>query len=881
VGPVTQSTSIGSGPPPVSVAQEALWYLSLLVPNQISYNEAITIRKDGPFDVEIFRRVFNEIVRRHEAWRTTFDTVGGVPVQVLQPPPTFDLPVLDLSHLTLEEAESQAVRLAAQVSRVPYDLRRGPLLRPRLIRFPGEHHRLYLAMHHLVFDGVSVYRVVLPEMVALYDGFSAGKTSPLAEPLTQYADYARWEQDWIGRPRTIKRLDHWRRHLTPLPVLHLPLDHRRPEVQRFRGGMVPLSVPAATVRQLRQVGQEAGGTLFQVLASVWSLLLGRYAGQDDVIFATATDLRQRPELESVVGYSLTPLVLRVDLSGDPSFTDLVVRVRNELLDGLDNLVPFERLVRDLNPEGVPNANPIYQTMFILEPPTLSPDPAWSIHQMESAIGNAVGNAKLDLELELDERPEGHIAGRLIYDRDLFEAATATRMVEHWQRLVEAVAADPTMTASTIPLLSPAEEHRQLVEWNATATRRASGVLHELVRDRAARQPTAPAVTAGGLEISYGELDRRARRTAARLRAAGVADGDVVALCSEPSVDLVAGLLGIVSAGAGYLLIDPDVDPERMRFMVADSGAVAVLAPASLVARVTMPPPASPTTAPIPVLVLGEDDGVGEASAAGETNESTGNSGDGGSGDGLCCLQYGAVTKGTPKAVAWRHEAVVNVATSMAADLGIGAADTVLVLPSTLWREPVLELWMPLMAGAKIVMAPAETADDGAQLSRLIAAQRISFLHASPTRWGVLLDSGLKGSRALGALSGGEELTRARADQILDRCRVLWNAYGVMETTGYCTLGRVERSTAIGIGGPIANTRVYVVDGRGQPVPVGVTGALVVAGMGVTAPYRGGTERSDEAFIDDRFGAGTAYATGDRARWVADGTLELRPPVDAS
>ena len=482
--------------PPLSVAQEALWYLSLLVPNQFSYNEAISIRKDGPFDPVAFRRAFNEIVRRHEAWRTTFDIVNGVPVQVLQAAPSFDMPVLDLSHLSEGQAERQAVRLAAQVSRVPYDLRRGPLLRPRLIRFSAEHHRLYLAMHHLVFDGVSVYRVVLPELVALYDAFSAGQPSPLAEPETQYADYARWEQNWMNEPRTVRRLEHWRRRLSDLPVLTLPLDHPRPPAPRFRGGVVPLFVPGETVAKLRAVGQDAGGTLFQVVATIWALLLGRYSGQDDVVFATATDLRQRPELESVVGYSLTPLVLRVDLSGDPTFRELVVRVRNELLDGLDNLVPFERLVRELPPTGSKSANPVYQTMFILEPPTLAPDPAWSIHQMESEIGDAVGSAKLDLELELDERPEGHIAGRLIYDRDLFERTSASRMVKHWLRLIEAVADDPGMTASRIPILTPAQEHRQLVEWNATTTLRRSGVVHHLVQERFIEQPGALAVSAG-------------------------------------------------------------------------------------------------------------------------------------------------------------------------------------------------------------------------------------------------------------------------------------------------------------------------------------------------------------------------------------------------
>ncbi len=862
--------AVGPGAPPLSVAQEALWYLSLLVPHQISYNEAITIRKDGPFDASSFCRAFNEIVRRHEAWRTTFDIVGGQPVQVLQPPPRFDLPVLDLSGLTLKEAEEQAIRLAAQVSRVPYDLRRGPLLRPRLCKFPGDHHRLYLAMHHLVFDGVSVYRVVLPELVALYDAFSAGHPSPLPEPRTQYADYARWEQNWITGPRVARRFEYWRRHLTPAPVLHLPLDHPRPETQRFRGGMVPLSVPAATVRHLRAVGQSVGGTLFQVLATVWSLLLSRYAGQDDVVFATATDLRQRPEFETVVGYSLTPLVLRVDMSDDPPFTDLIVRVRNELLDGLDNLVPFERLVRALNPDGMSNANPVYQTMFILEPPTVAPDPAWSIHQMESALGAAVGNAKLDLELELDERPEGHIAGRLFYDRDLFEDATATRILGHWLHLVSAVADDPTMAASTIPLLTAAERHRQIVEWNATTTHRGPDSVHRLVAAQAARQPAAPAVSAGDGDVSYGELDRRADVVAVRLRSAGVGPGDIVALASEPSVELVAGLLGILKTGAAYLLLDPDQAPTQWALMVADSGAAAILAQRTLASRLSAPG----------VALLALDDVDPSEEVAVDRAEAVD-----GEPEVVCYLQYKAGSSGRTAGIPVRHESVTNLAAALAADLGIGAADTVLVLPATLFRAPVTELWLPLIAGARVVLAPADVAGDGGLLSRRITSERISFLHASPAAWQTLIDTGLKPSRALAALSGGAPLSEELADQILDRCRVLWNAYGAAETTVYSTLARVERSQPVTIGGPVANSRLYVVDSSDNPVPVGITGQLLIAGLGLTSGYRGGSDNDDadvdDRFLDDPFGPGTASRTGDAARWLAGGVVQLVRPRRSS
>ena len=843
--------------PPLSVAQEALWYVSLLAPNRISYNETISIRKDGPFDARAFRCAFNEIVVRHEAWRTTFEIVDGEPVQMVQPAPSFDLPVVDLGHLTHDQAERRAARLAAEVSRVPYDVRRGPLLRPRLFRFPGDHHRLYLALHHLIFDGVSVYRTVLPELVAIYDALCAGRPSPLPEPRTQYADYARWEQKWITEPRVARRLEHWRQRLTPLPVLSLPLDHPRPPAPRFRGGVLPLSVPREAVDLLREVGQSVGATLFQVLATIWSLLLSRYSGQHDVVFATAADLRQRPELESVVGYCLTPMVLRIDLSGDPPFTDLVARVRNELLDGLDHLVPFERLVRELHPGGTSNANPIYQTLLILEPTTVAPDPSWSVQFMEIEIGDAVGNAKIDLELQLDQSAEGHIDGRLIYDRDLLEAATVTRVAEHFLRMARAVAADPTLTASSIPILTPAEKHRQLVEWNATATDRSTSVVHDLVQARSAWQSDAPAVSAGEQAISYAEMDCRAGSIARRLLAAGVGPGDVVALCSEPSVDLLVGVLGVIKAGAAYLLLDPELPRKRLDLMVTDSDAAAMLVHPALAARLAAPPAR--------VLFLGESDDCVQAVPAFPDDVVP---------NPLCCLQYTSQAPGRPNGVPIRHASVVNLATAMAAGLGIGPADTVLSLPSTFFHVPVMELWLPLIAGARIVLAPADTASDGARLSRLIAAERVSFLHAPPSAWQTLIDTGLKATRGLRALSGGEQLSRELADQILDRCRVLWNAYGAVETTAYSTLARVERSVPVTIGRPIANTRVYVLDAYNQPVPVGVTGELLVAGDGVGSGYLDRTDLTAEAFVDDPFGPGRAYRTGDLARWLPDGELEL-------
>jgi non-ribosomal peptide synthetase component F len=766
---------------PLSVAQEALWYRAVLAPTALTYNEAISIRKDGPLDVDALRRALSAIIDRHEAWRTTFDTVDGEPVQVVGPVPAFELTVLDLSELSPEQAERRAAEVVAETARVPYDVVHGPLLRPRLIRFPGDHHRLYLAMHHLIFDGVSLTRVVLPELASLYESFRTGGGDPLSDESARYVDFARWEQEWVDQPRLERRRDYWRRRLQSAPALTLAFDHPRPSAAESHGGAVGLRVPVETVERLRKIGQAAGATLFQVLAATWGLLMAVHAGQEDVVFAVAVDMRHRPEFQSLVGCAITPVALRLDLSADPPFSDLVVRARNELLDGLDNVMPFERLVRDLHPDAR-GANPIYQTMLVLEPASVSPDPAWSLHQMDAGLADAVGASKVDLELQLDERPGGELAGRLIYDSDLFERSTAARLLDHWLVLLEASAADPNAPISRLSALAPDEEQRQLTVWNATRTELHNAPVHELVSERARRQPQAIAVSDGARGISYAGLDGSPEPTAGPTPAGG-----------EPSAQLIVDALDALRAGAPLWLV-----------------------------------------------------GTG-----GQSVEIT-------------------------------HAAAVNTATALAAELGITPGDTILVLPGTLARDPISALWTGLIAGARLVLAPADAAGDGAQLRRLIRAEGVTFLQASPGEWHALIETGLRSVRGLRALSGGGDggpLSQELAGRILDRCRVLWNGYAAAETSGFATLGRVEDGRPVTIGRPLANTRTYVVDVRGRPVPLGVPGELLIAGEGVAAGYVAGTDRHDGddgggRFFADPFALGRAYRTGERVRRRSDGHLEL-------
>ncbi len=434
---------------PLSVAQEAMWYTTRLHPRWLTYNETVPIYIDGPLDPETLRRSLQEVTRRHESLRTHLPVVGGRPAQVVGEVPEFDMTPVDLGHLAPEEAEEEARRLVAEVSRRPYDLRTDALVRPLLFKLRGDRHRLYLPMHHVAFDGVSLVRVLMPELIALYEAFRTGRPAELPDVQVRYADYARWEQDWIGRPKAERRLNYWVERLSPRSPSDIPLDHDRPEEPKLGGGAIPISLSADQVERLRRLGEEADATLFQVLAAGWALLISHYAEREEVVFATAADLRQRPEFQSLFGCCLTPLVLQVDVDLDAPFADLVRHTRNELLDGLDKIIPFERVVRHLPPADARSGNPVYQTMIVLEPASESPDPAWSLVMIDPLLIDAVRTFKLDLELQLHEETDGALIGQLIYNRDLFERDTVHGFVEHLLAIWTAVAAEPGIRVAKI------------------------------------------------------------------------------------------------------------------------------------------------------------------------------------------------------------------------------------------------------------------------------------------------------------------------------------------------------------------------------------------------------------------------------------------------
>jgi non-ribosomal peptide synthetase component F len=813
---------VDAEPMSIPVTLEALWSSSQLNPRQIAYNEAIAIRKRGPLDVSALREALNSLMSRHDGWHSIIQRVGGDAVLVPQPPSRDALAITDLSALDPEAAERHVVRVIAEMASVPYDLSRGPLVRPRLVAMPGDEHRLYLALHHMTFDGVSLYRTIVPELIALYDAYRAGSPDPLGPQQARYSDYARWEQEWISTPRAARRLAYWRTRLDPPPPPpSLPLDEARPATPEHRGGTLPVHLSAMTTGALHRIALEAGSSAFQVFGAIWAALLHRFSGQTDVIFGAPADLRQRSEFESVVGYCLSPVILRVDLSDDPEILELVGRVRNELLDGLDHLVPFGRIVEAVG--GVDHgANPIYQSLLTLEPAVAFSDPDWSMLLMDSALGDAIGAAKLDLELQLDAGTDQTTTGRLIYDRDLFSRDTAERIAEAWRRVAEAVAADPHQRISELAICGPTD-HARLTEFNATAVDQPDEGIAEMIAARAASQPDRPALSAAGTTVSYSELQAAATATAGRLRAADLTPGGAVAVCLAPTAELVSTALGVLIAGGMPVLLNPADSGLPLRDRVTAAGCRLSITSAST------------SVDPITVELHPASVGAGGSSVA-----------------------SGLTDPGV--------RAIVSTLTSQ---IGFAPADSVLSVPATLYSSSCTELWPALVSGARLVLAPEEIGQDGAAVRALILAEGVSFLHATPSLWQGLIDTGLGTVRGLRVLSGGAPLSRQLADELIARFRVVWNGCCPAVAGGYVTLGQVLSAKPVTVGRPIDNHRAHVIDPQGRPQPIGFVGELLITGAVVDA-----VQSSRDRWVVEPGGPGTAWRTGLRARWLANGHLVI-------
>jgi amino acid adenylation domain-containing protein len=855
---------------PLSFSQQRLWILDQLEPGSFAYNLATALRLHGELAVGPFGRTISEIVRRHEALRTVFAAgEDGEPRQVILPAGERPLPVVDLTALPGTERAAEAARLAAADALRPFDLARGPLLRTTLLRVAEREHVLLLAMHHIVTDGWSI-GIFTRELTELYRAFSAGLPSPLRELPLQYADFAVWQRRWLQGEALEEQLRYWKRHLTGAPpVLELPADRPRPALQSHQGGRRWLTLPDELTGRLEAEGRRLGVTPFMFLLAVFAALLRRYSGEEDLVVGTPIANRGRRELEELIGFFANTLALRVDAAGDPVFADLARRVRESALGAYAHQdLPFERLVDELQPERDLGHAPIFQVMFILQnaPPALLElgELTFSILEVEE------GRAQFDLSLALMEI-QGEMAARLEYGSDLFDAATAERMLGHFGTLVAAAVAEPRARLSALSLLSEEERRQVLVAWNDTRMDFPEELtVAELFEASARRSPAALAISCGGRSLLYRELDERAERLARRLVRLGIGPEVRVGLCLERTPEMVVAMLAVLKAGGAYVPLDPTHPRERLGWILEDAAVPVLLADRGSLAalpehRATVIDPAAAEPA----------DAAGDAAAGHLPSRRA-------TPENLAYVIYTSGSTGRPKGVEVRHRGVVNYLSSMARRPGLEPADAVLALTTLSFDIAVTELLLPLAVGARIELVDRETAADAERLAAVIASSGVTVMQATPATWTLLLEGGWAGKPGLKVLAGGEALPASLAERLLARVGSLWNVYGPTETTVWSTLHPVTAGgRRVPIGRPLANTTVHLIDQGGEPSPVGVAGELCIGGEGLARGYHGRPDLTAERFVPDAFGpAGSRlYRTGDLARRLPGGDLEFLGRID--
>ncbi|MCP4659111.1 MAG: amino acid adenylation domain-containing protein, partial [bacterium] len=855
---------------PLSFAQQRLWFLAQLVPDAALYNIPLALRLRGPLNRAALAAGLGEIVRRHQVLRSRFAVRDGEPYTVICPPPDRALPVVDLTRLAPTERPAEVQRLASEQARRPFDLSRGPFLRALLLHPTTAEHLLLLTMHHAASDGWSL-GVLNHELSALYAAFSAAPASELPEPAIQYSDYARWQREWLRGEVWEAHLAYWRQQLAGLrDALELPADRPRPPVPSFRGAIRSAMLPETLSEALRALGRGEGTTLFMTLLAAFDALLARSTGTDEVTVGSPIANRNRSEIEELIGFFVNVLPLRVRLAGNPSFRELLARVREVALDAYAHQdLPFEKLVEELQPQRDLSRQPLFQVVFALQS---APEPPLELAGVTVTPLRVDGaTAKFDLTLFMDEAGS-ELAGGLEYSHDLFDSATIERMLGHFRTLLAAIVRDPGRRLSELPLLTRAEHQQLLVEWNETAAVfAAEPYVHRAFEARAAAAPAATAVVSGGRVVSYGELNRRANGLAHTLSARGVGPDLPVGIFMERSPAMVVAILGVLKAGGAYLPLDPASPPERLAFMLRDAAVRVLLSEERLRGRLD--------EVAVPVLCL---DG-GDVPAGCEANPRSGVRP-----ENPAYVIYTSGSTGRPKGTELAHAGLANLVAWHRREYRVTAADRATQLAGPGFDAAVWEVWPYLTAGAAIHIPAPEVVADPRRLLEWLAEEGItlSFL-PTPLAEVVLAEPLPPGLRLRALLTGGDRLHRRPGR---DLPFALVNHYGPTENTVVTTWTVVtaddrERG-APPIGRPLPNHRIYLLDAGLRPVPVGVAGELHAAGPGLARGYLGRPALTAASFIpnpcageSERLAGERLYKTGDLARYLPDGRIGFLGRID--
>ena len=867
---------------PLSFAQQRLWFLDRLQPGTTVYTIPAALRLQGELHLSVLQHSLQEIVQRHEILRMRFIDDSGTPYQVVMPALDVPLPLIDMSHVESNQREPEVREQLRQWMDQPFDLEAGPLLRSWLIQLQPSEHILVMTIHHIVADYWSL-RLLMREIAVVYHALAQNQPSPLPPLPIQYADYAVWQHEQLkpcdtsDQPsRLATQLTYWQQQLAGSPpILQLPADFTRPAMQSFRGVRHTFVLPPTLCERLNEMAQRQQATRFMTLLAGFQALLYRYSEQTDIWVGSTVTNRHRPETRDVIGLFVNNLVFRAHVTHDLNVQQLLAQVRETALNAYSHQdIPFEQVVDALKVERHLSHNALFQVMFILHnTPTESltlPGLTVSALELETAT------SRFDLSLDMYETSDG-LSGVLEYSTDLFRTDTMARFADHFETLLAAMVAHPETPIGKLPLLSE-QERRHLIEaCNRTEADMPASCVHQLIEQQTARTPDAIALVCTDQRLSYADLNQQANQLAHWLRRQGVRPGDRIGVCLERSSSLIITLLAILKAGGNYLPLDPLYPAQRLQFFLQDANA------ALLICDDHTRDFAHGLDTTLPLVNLsdkGHD--LANADIHNPTPPLTP--------DALAYILYTSGSTGQPKGVPIRHRSLTNLLCAMAQQPGLQPHDTLLAVTTLAFDIAALELFVPLIVGANVVLADQPSLSDPERLLALITQHEVSVMQATPSTWRLLLEHGWTGQSTLKMLCGGEALDSGLARELLGDDNELWNLYGPTETTIWSAALRVDTTHLGGgvvpLGPPIANTEFYVLDEGLEPVPIGIAGELYIGGVGLSPGYHQRTALTEAAFIANPLletlpkASARLYKTGDQVRWRSDGNLAYLGRMDS-
>jgi amino acid adenylation domain len=845
----------------LSFAQQRLWFLDKLDKNSPQYNLYKGIILKGKLNKAALNESLNLVMNRHEILQMSFSEDNGRPVQIFNPDATITLENIDLRNIPESERWEKASLIAKEVASKPFNLEEAPLFRGKLLCMDKDEHILLLAVHHIVFDGWS-FGIFLKELGFYYDKLIHGTKKELPELEIQYADYALWQKKLEQEGALDDQIKYWKKRLSGnLPILNFPTDKPRPAVQTYNGRKIQVAVPEKLLKKLKAYAENENATLFMVLFAAFNVLLYKYTGQTDIILGSPIANRSRKDIEGLIGFFTNNIVLRTVFTEDIDFQSLLKIVKKETLEAYSNQdVPFEKLVEELHVERNMSRNPVFQFLFGMQN-TPMPNKVFSdIYVSYMDIDG--GYSRFDLSVDVHETGDGLILD-YEYNTDLFNDDTIIRFAGHYNHLLAELMRNPQERINKIEILTD-EDKEILSKLNDTERTFDSASFIELFERQAKISPDAIAAESGNEKLTYRELDEISNKLANYLISLGAAPETIIAIYMERSVRMLVGLLGILKSGAAYLPLDPIYPKERIKLMLEDADVKLILSEQQLYDSL-------PDIGARIIDFDQEWNNISQLSAAAPKISVSGNN--------LAYVIYTSGSTGKPKGVQIERHSLDNFLKSMAEHTGIGNKDALLAVTTVSFDIAALELYLPLICGARTVIASREETIDGEKLSHLLNSKGITIMQATPATWRLLLESGWEGTAGLKALCGGESLPNELAENILERCESLYNVYGPTETTVWSTIGHIEKGDGIiSIGRPIANTQVYILDKSLNRVPVGVPGELFIGGEGTARGYMNLPQQTSERFIRGKAG-GRLYKTGDLAKCTPDGKLICLGRID--